>query len=86
MVRLITALILSILFLIFILQNSQPVKLNFLIWEFNGSLALILILTFVVAIIISLLVSIPLYIGRMLKKNKSEKTVVAKTEDNPKNP
>lgn len=81
--RLIAALVLSILFLVFILQNSQQVNLHFLFWEFNGSLALILILTFVVAIIISLLVSIPLYIGRAIKKKRTTEVKTVEKEQNP---
>ncbi len=83
MVRLIAALILSILFLIFILQNSHTVNLHFLFWEFNGSLALILILTFVVAIIISLLVSIPLYIRKMTNKRKADSTKESEEKKKP---
>ncbi len=43
---LIVALGLAILTVIFALQNAIPVAMIFLVWQFEGSLALVLMLTF----------------------------------------
>ena len=74
MIRLIIALVLSILLLIFVLQNLQKVSIHFLFWQFDGSMALILAITFIVTIIISLLVSIPLILIRGTKKKVENKS------------
>lgn len=70
MIKLITALVLSVLLLLFVVQNLHQVELHFLFWQFNGSLALILALTFIISIIISILVAIPYSIKK--RKTKSE--------------
>lgn len=70
MTKLIIALALSVLLLIFVLQNSHPVELHFLFWQFNGSLALILFLTIILSLIISLLVAIPYSIKK--RRSKTE--------------
>lgn len=67
---LILGLILALLIVTFIFQNTTPVIVYFLAWNFQGSLALILFLTFIIGIIISLLVAIPLLIRRMRSKKK----------------
>lgn len=78
MAKLIAGLVLSVLLLIFVLQNSHPVELHFLLWQFNGSLALILFLTIIVTLIISLLVAIPYSI----KKRRAKPTEVKAPEVN----
>ncbi len=71
MIKLVTGLGLSILLLIFVLQNLQTVELHFLFWQFNGSLALILALTFLITLIISILVAIPYSINKKRKTKTS---------------
>lgn len=61
---LIVALGLAILTVIFALQNAISVTVTFLIWQFEGSLALVLMLTFVLGALVSLLVSIPAIVKR----------------------
>lgn len=61
---LIAALGLAILVVIFALQNSIPVGVAFLVWKFEGSLALVLMLTFALGALVSLLVSIPAILKR----------------------
>lgn len=56
---LILAMIIAVLAVIFALQNSVPIVINFLPWEFQGSLALILLITLVLGVLIGLLVSVP---------------------------
>ena len=74
---LIAALLLALVIVIFIFQNTNPVIVHFLAWQFEGSLALLLFLTFVFGIIISLLVAIPL-LFRGRRKNLRTK---GKNED-----
>jgi putative membrane protein len=61
---LIVALGLAILTVIFALQNTIPVGVTFLIWKFEGSLALVLMLTFALGVLVSFLVSIPAIVKR----------------------
>jgi lipopolysaccharide assembly protein A len=56
---LIAALGLAILTVIFALQNTIPIVVTFLVWKFEGSLALVLMLTFALGVLVSSLVSIP---------------------------
>jgi uncharacterized integral membrane protein len=80
MLRIISAVILLVLLLIFIIQNSQQVTLNFLLWQFRGSLALILLITFIVAIIISLLIAIPIAFKRWRDKNDLKESEIKQKE------
>ena len=61
---LIAALGLAILTGIFALQNAIPVSVTFLVWKFEGSLALVLLLTFALGVLVSLLISIPAILRR----------------------
>ena len=61
---LIAALALAVLTVIFALQNTIPVVVTFLLWKFEGSLAMVLILTFALGVIVSSLVSIPAIVKR----------------------
>jgi len=63
---LITALIIAILAVVFALQNADIILVTFLIWKFEGSLALILLLTFATGVIVSLLILLPRIIKRSL--------------------
>lgn len=64
---LISALLLALVIVAFIFQNTNPVIVHFLVWQFEGSLALLLLLTFIFGIIISLSVAIPLLFRRKTK-------------------
>jgi lipopolysaccharide assembly protein A len=63
---LVLALAISILAGIFALQNSVPITVWFLFWEFEGSLALVLLCTFALGVVVSLLVSAPAMIRKRL--------------------
>lgn len=77
MVRLISGLILALITVTFIFQNTMPVTVRFLLWSFQSSLALLLFITFLFGIIVSLLVIIPLlFIRRAKKSDSTEKTKV----------
>ena len=55
----IIAIILTGLVALFSVQNSQPVKVTFLQWYFEGSLVIVLLLTFVTGLVTAYLFSIP---------------------------
>lgn len=46
MIKLISLIALSTLFLIFILQNAAPIVVNFLVWEIESPRAVVLFLVF----------------------------------------
>lgn len=62
---LIVALGLAILTVVFALQNTVPVVVTFLIWKFEGSLAMVLMLTFALGVLVSSLVSIPAIVKKI---------------------
>lgn len=71
------ALIIAILAVIFAVQNTALVTVSFLVWEFDGSLALVLLLALAVGALISFLASLPALIRggfsrRSLRKRASE--------------
>ncbi|MBU4274643.1 LapA family protein [Patescibacteria group bacterium] len=70
----IVILVVAILAVIFALQNVNIIFVNFLIWKLEGSLSLILLLTFVLGFIVGLLVLSP-----KLLKRKSD--IVGRKED-----
>ena len=64
---LIIALFIAISAVIFALQNSIPVTVSFLIWKFESSLALVLLISLGLGVLVSFLLSIP----TMIKRNRS---------------
>ena len=56
---LIGALVLTILAGLFAAQNAVPITVKFLFWKFEGSLALVLILSFALGVVVTLLALIP---------------------------
>ncbi len=58
MVYLVTSLVILLLGIVFALQNSEPTRVTFLFWEFEGSRAIVLFLTFFTGIIIGIFTSI----------------------------
>jgi len=72
---LIVALGLAVLTVIFALQNAIPVNVTFLVWEFEGSLALVLMLTFALGALVSSLVSIPAIVRRRSAMSNQHKKI-----------
>lgn len=64
---LIFSLLLAIIAVIFALQNPQPMDVNLLLYQTEGSTALILILTFGFGVLVGLLSSLP---GRLRARRK----------------
>lgn len=63
----IAALIIALGAIVFALQNPAPVVVNFLVWQTEGSLALVFLITLAVGVLIGLLVFVPTLIRRNLK-------------------
>jgi len=61
---LILALIIAILAVVFALQNAHPITIQFLFWQIQGSLALVVLLTAALGAVVGLLVSVPNVIRR----------------------
>jgi len=61
---LILALIIAILAIVFALQNAHVTTIQFLLWQIQGSLALVVLLTATLGAIVGLLVSVPSVIRR----------------------
>ena len=53
------ALIIAVLAVFFALQNSDPATVKFAVWEFNSSLAFVLLLAMLAGALISFLFSLP---------------------------
>lgn len=72
---LIFSLIFAIIAVVFALQNPQPMEVNLLFFDTNGSTALVLILTFGFGVLVGLLSTLPsrLRTRRELKKLQKER-------------
>jgi uncharacterized integral membrane protein len=53
------ALIIAILAIIFAIQNNSPTDVSFFLWQFKGSLALVLLISMAVGALVSFLASLP---------------------------
>jgi uncharacterized integral membrane protein len=60
----IASLIIAILAVLFAIQNANIIIVSFLVWQFQGSLALVLLLTFALGFIAGLLIILPKLIKR----------------------
>lgn len=78
---LIFSLIIAALATIFAVQNAAPITVNFLVWEFEGSLALILLIALIAGAMISFFASLPALIkGKLTVKNLNKKLTKSETE------
>ncbi len=69
MAKLIAAVVLLSLFLIFILQNASPIVVNFLVWEVESPQAMVLFLVFLGGLLTGVLLT--LFIRRKRKNTVS---------------
>ncbi len=53
------ALFIALMAVVFALQNSAPVQISFLLWRFDSSLALVLLVALVAGALMSFFVSLP---------------------------
>jgi len=62
---LIIALVIAVLAVVFALQNAVPISVAFLVWKFETSLALVLLIALASGFLMGLLASAPAMIKRM---------------------
>jgi uncharacterized integral membrane protein len=67
---LIAAIVLSLLMAFFATQNSQPTKVTFLGWFFDGPLVVVLLLTFAVGVLAALLATLPGAVSKKLEVSR----------------
>lgn len=72
---LLVSLIISILAVIFALQNPQPMAVEVGTLNFEGSTALILLVTFAIGVVVGLLGALPGWIRNRRKVNSLRKTI-----------
>ena len=78
---LIISLMIAVLATIFAVQNAAPTTVRFLVWEFEQSLALILLIALIAGAMISFFASLPALIkGKLTAKNLSKKLTKSETE------
>ncbi|MBC8508325.1 MAG: LapA family protein [Anaerolineales bacterium] len=78
---LIISLIIAALATIFAIQNATPTTVNFFIWEFEGSLALILLIALIAGALISLFASMPALIkSKLAVTSLNKKLTKSETE------
>lgn len=72
---LVSSLVLAVIAVVFALLNTQPMDVDLLFLETEGSTALVLILTFVFGVVVGLLSTVPsrIRIRRKLKKLQRER-------------
>jgi putative membrane protein len=80
-ITLILALILAIIVTIFAVQNNTQININFLAWDVDGSLALILMITFALGIFIGLLVTAPAWFRRVRQSAELKKNIQTLEKD-----
>lgn len=69
----IIGLVLGAAVVLFVLQNIIPITVSFLAWQFEGSLAFILILAVIAGMLISALLSIPELIQKEMRLSHFKK-------------
>jgi lipopolysaccharide assembly protein A len=70
------ALFIAVIAVIFAVQNTLIVTVSFLLWKFNGSLALVLLLAIAVGALISFLASSPALVrGKWSLRNQRKRTI-----------
>jgi len=78
---LIVSLIIAVLATVFTVQNAQPTTVSFLVWEFEQSLALILLMALLAGVLISLFASMPSRIkSRLMISNLNKKLTLAESK------
>ena len=70
---LIIALLIAVIAIVFALQNTGSVAVSFLVWHFQGSLALVLILAFIAGIVTIFFALMPSLIRYRLRASRQGK-------------
>ncbi len=79
-ISILLALLIALVAVVFALQNATTVTIAFLAWHFDGSLALLLLLTLAVGFLIGWLAATPSLFRHRLEK-KSLRKQIAKLEE-----
>lgn len=86
-VFLVFALLIALVAVVFAVQNTTMVTISFLVWNFNHSLAVIILITIFTGVLISILMSAPgwiknrLTLANLRKKNKELQTKFTKEQE-----
>jgi len=72
---LVLALLIALLAVIFALQNIAPVTITFFVWQYTGSLALVLLLTLGLGVLITLFFSLPAMVKKRLEITNQQKSI-----------
>ena len=80
-IYMILSLIVAGIAILFAVQNAGMIEINFLVWSFEGSLALVLLIALALGVVISLLASAPSVIRRNLTI-RSQKIRINELETN----
>ncbi|MBZ8179602.1 LapA family protein [Oscillatoria salina IIICB1] len=70
-----SGLLIAFLAIVFALQNPSPITVNLLFWQFQGSLALVLLFTLALGVIAGILVCSPIVIKRNWKIASANKKI-----------
>jgi lipopolysaccharide assembly protein A len=70
-VKLLISVIIALLLVIFAVQNANEIDINFWFWSVKGSLAVVLLITFLLGIVVGMLSALP---SLFRKKEKDKKT------------
>lgn len=65
---------------IFSVQNAEPVKITFLKWTFEASLAIVIFLSVLSGVLIAAIISLPGKIRRISETRKTRKSDIEGTE------
>jgi uncharacterized integral membrane protein len=85
-ISLILGVVLGAVAVIFVLQNTAVVTVNFITWHLTGSLALVLLATIITGIVITLLILLPglirddFYLSALKKQKKEVDDELARTK------
>jgi uncharacterized integral membrane protein len=77
-ISVVLSIIVAVLAVVFAVENARPVEVSFLKWSFTGSLALVMILTFIAGMAAAFLASLPGLIRTRLELSKLRKGVSVK--------
>jgi uncharacterized integral membrane protein len=80
MVRIITGIIIGILLLIFMIQNTAPVEITFFAWTINMSRAILVLVFLVFGIFIGVVLTEVAFIRKNMKTRRKEKQKQEKEE------
>lgn len=72
---LLLALIIAIIAVIFAVQNPAATTVSFIWWEFDSSLALVLLLTFAIGLLVGILAMTPAIIRRSISNSSRKKQI-----------